>query len=152
MECPTSGEDADCDGDKIEACILKEYCDGVACKPEEQLKLATFLDCFENQHGSAMSAANSCLKSSGFSVSRVRACFDGSAKEVAWAMVQDAAAPKLQSIKCFPWIEVAGVVESKDFTHGCFGTDAATTPLLPLLCKAAKQGGVKPAAACDSEM
>ena len=86
VECPTAGVDANCDGDKIEACILKEYCDGVSCKPAEQLKLATFLDCFENEHGSAMSAADGCLKSSGFSVSRVRACYDGAAKEVAWTI------------------------------------------------------------------
>ena len=56
---------------------------------------------------------------------------------------RDAALPKL---KCFPWIEVDGVVESKDFNHGCFGRNAATTPLLPLLCAAA---GKTPPAACS---
>jgi len=58
-------------------------------------------------------------------------------------------APALPELKCFPWIEVAGVVESKDFTHGCFGRDAATTPLLPLICAAA---GEHAPAACSGRL
>jgi len=148
VECPPGGTDADCDGDKYEACVLSEYCNGVSCAPDVQLKLANFLQCFESEHASVMSAADGCLAAAGFSVSIVRKCFDGAGKAAAWKMVQSAAAPHLPSIKCFPWIEVAGTVESKDYQHGCFGVNAAKTPLLPLICKAAIQGGVTPPDAC----
>ena len=148
VECPSSGLDADCNGDKYEACILSEYCGGVSCSPKPQLMLASFLDCFEGQNGAVMSAADGCAESAGLSLKRVRSCFDSaSSKAAAWAMVQRAAAVELQSIKCFPWIEVDGTVESKSYSEGCFGTDAATTPLLPLLCKAA----ATPPAACSGQ-
>jgi len=153
VECPSSGADADCKGDKYEACLLSEYCGGVTCDADVQLKLAKFLACFEGEHDSAMSAADSCLTASGLSTSKVHKCLDSAtSKGKAWSMVQAAASTDLPNIKCFPWIEVAGVVESKDFTHGCFGVDAGTTPLLPLLCKAAKAGGITPPAACSTSL
>lgn len=151
VECPGSGIDADCAGDKYEACILQEYCSGVACEPPAQLKLASFLDCFEGRSGSKMSAADGCAKGAGLSVERVRKCYDSAeAKAAAWQVVQKAASVELSGITCFPWIEVAGSVVSDPAKKGCFGEDAATTPLLPLLCKGAKEEGISPPAACAS--
>lgn len=149
VQCPDFGADADCAGDKYEACILSSFCKGVSCAPVEQLKLAAFLQCFEGEHESAMDSADGCLKAAGLSVAPVRACFaDDAKKAAAWKTVQSAASAALPSIKCFPWIEVEGAVESKDYTHGCFGVDAAKTPLLLLLCAGAKQAGVPLPSAC----
>ena len=146
VDCPPSGSDANCQGDKYEACILHTLCGGVSCKSSsDQLKLATFLHCFEGVHSGQLSDADGCASSAGLSVKTIRGCYDDDdSKAAAWAALQSAAAPTLPGIKCFPWIEVNGVVESKSYTKGCFGTDAAKTPLLPLICDAASDP--KPAA------
>ena len=129
--------------------MLKQYCNGVACPTAVQLKLASFLYCFEGQHESAMSAADSCAESAGLSAAKVRACAnDANAAAAAFATVQSAAAAEIGAVECFPWIEIEGKVQDLDTDHGCFGSDAATTPLLPLICKTAATLGIKAPAAC----
>lgn len=151
VECPPSGTDADCQGDKYEACILDTACGGVSCPAKEQFQLATFLDCFEGQHSSQMVMADSCAADAGLNITLIRDCFDDAgAKEAAWLALQITAAAALPSVKCFPWIEVEGKVESLDYTHGCFGKDAGTTPLLPLICAAAAAGAAPVPEACGT--
>jgi len=150
VECPAAGADADCAGDKYEACILSTQCGGVTCESKQQLQLSSFLHCFEYEHTSSMEYADSCASAAGFALSEIKACVDSpAAKAKAWADLQATVAAELPTIKCFPWIEVDGSVESKDYSHGCFGVDAATTPLLPLICDAA---GSHAPAACSGKL
>jgi len=149
VTCPPVGADKDCQGDKYESCLLHTFCGGVSCKPKEQLQLAHFLDCFEGEHQSAIDKADGCATAAGFDTSKVSGCLgDETAKEAAFAAVQTAAGDMSRFI-CFPWIEVDGQVESKDPQGGCFGPDAGTYPLLPIICAAAKAAGAPTPKACD---
>jgi len=138
QSCPTAGNDKDCVGDKYESCLLSEMCGGVACNSTSQMRLASFLECFEGKNDAAPTATLPCASAAGFDVAAVAACAsDESRANAAFAAVQTAAKKGLSGASCFPWIVVDGEVESKDPSAGCFGKDAATAPLLPILCKAA---------------
>ena len=80
----------------------------------------------------------------GLSVKTIRGCYDDDdSKAAAWAALQAAAAPTCRGSSAFvDRGERRRRVES--YTKGCFGTDAAKTPLLPLICDAASDS--KPAA------
>lgn len=150
-DCPQSGSDKGCQGDKYEACLLHTACGGISCPAAEQLKLASFLECFEGQNASAMDAAEPCAAKAGFDVSAVRACDRSPVQAAAaFAAVQAAASKGKKGMKCFPWIVIDGTVESKDPTEGCFGKDPSTAPLLPLLCHAIEASGTAPPAGCGS--
>ena len=140
--CPGFGEDAGCQGDKYEACVLQTFCGGPNCSSSDQIKLANFLACYEGGSSPASfpGTADKCAALAGFDVDAIKAC-DGSA---AFEMVQEAAAAGMANAKCFPWIVIDGVVQSKDPSEGCFGKDAGTADLLGLLC-AAMQGSGRPA-------
>ena len=144
VDCPPSGSDPNCQGDKYEACILHTLCGGVSCKSSaDQLKLATFLHCFEGVHSGQLSDADGCASSAGLSVKTIRGCYDDDdSKAAAWAALQAAAAPTLPGIKCFPWIEVNGV-ESSPTPKAALGPTPRRRQL-PLICDAASDP--KPAA------
>jgi len=150
--CLPIGTDKDCITDKYETCLQQSLCPGGvgSCPPQEQMKLVRFLGCFEADHHSDMSFADQCAVASNISASAVHECFDDAVQQgAAWDALQQAARQDLLSATCFPWIMVGGEVVSTDPDHGCFGNDAATTPLLPLLCAAAPAAGVAPLpAAC----
>ena len=149
--CPTTGNDKFCQGDKYEACLLQAACGGVSCPAAAQMQLATFLQCFEGQHASDPSTAEPCASRAGFDVAAVRTCASSDAKsQAAFAKVQSAAKKGMEGAKCFPWIVVNDEVESRDPTEGCFGKDAATAPLLRILCKAIHESNRTAPAGCPS--
>ena len=149
VTCPSSGNDAHCSGDKFESCLLHIACGGVKCEPKDQLNLANFLKCFEADHDSAPEHAAACASAAGFDVAAINACAsDPTSANAAFDAVQSAAKEGMVGATCFPWIVVDGVVKSTDPEEGCFGKDAGTAPLLPLLCAAIKSSGGDLPAGC----
>lgn len=143
--------DADCEGDKYEACLQNvSSCDDDTCTASKQFDLSQFLYCFEGEHGSAMSAADSCASAAGFDVGQIRGCYDDPAyKAAVWKSLQDRTSAVRPTLTCFPWVEVDGQV----LTKNCFGSTPGTWPLLQALCDRAEGAGVQPPAACgDFEM
>lgn len=140
--------DLHCQGDKFEACVMSS-CGAVHSCPANQLGFARFLECFEHQHGADMRFADSCVASSGLSVSAVRSCYDNPVtKEGAWISLQSSVASVLPTLECMPWITVGGEILSKGGVPGCFGPDPLTKPLLPYICEEAIRIGVTEPAAC----
>lgn len=148
--CPNFGEDKHCQGDKFEACILQEVCGGVHCEADDQVKLADFLACFEGGNRSKMASAHPCAAKAGIrKLDTVMACASNSSRsDSAFAAVREAAKPGMANAKCFPWVVIDGTVASTDPREGCFGKDAGTAPLLPMLCDAIGKGGQPAPAGC----
>jgi len=135
VKCATHGVDANCTGDIYESCILKQFCGGVTCEPDAQLKLVEFLNCFEHENGSNMSFADSCAQQVGLDVPKIHMCFDDdSASSAAFDMVLAAASDELSGMECFPWVKLDGTVISTDPNGGCLGENAGTFPLLETFC------------------
>lgn len=148
--CPSKGNDQDCIGDAYESCLLKQFCDGPTCPSKEQLQLATFLECFEYQHDSNMSFADSCAKDAGFDVPTLHECFDNETSRLAaYEMITDGANKTGQDIKCFPWVVLNSEVISTDPEGGCLGADAGTYDLLAAFCNASKKVGNAIDAVCS---
>lgn len=151
VSCASTGVDANCTGDIYEACILQQFCKGVACPSAEQLEVVDFLHCFETINRANMSFADGCAKSAGLEVSKIHECFDDSAAaKAAFDMVLDAATDTLPTTKCFPWVKLEGVLLSTDPDEGCLGKDAGTYPLLDTLCNATGPADVHAPAACEN--
>ena len=149
VDCPSSGNDADCSGDKYEACLLHVACGGLVCDAAKQLKLAQFLACFEGDYDSAPAQAATCATKVGFDAAAIKSCAaDPLASAAAFDAVQAAGHAGMQAAKCFPWIVIDGVVMSKDPEQGCFGVDAGTAPLLAMVCDAVKAAGVEVPPGC----
>ena len=142
--CPSSGVDADCQGDKYEACLLQVECGGLSCEdPGKQLALADFIDCFEGKNGSRIESAAGCADAAGLDADAVAACVsDPTASQAAFDAVQTLSADGMKSAACLPWIVIDGAVASLDPAHGCYGKDAGTAPLLDDLCAAASAQGL----------
>ena len=101
VTCPTSGHDADCSGDKYEACLLKIVCGGVVCEAADQLRLAQFLQCFEGEFDSAPAQAATCATKAGFDANLIKSCTsDPDASAAAFDAVQTAAHAGMQSAVC----------------------------------------------------
>lgn len=153
VNCPKTGRndlpDANCEGDKYEACVMNVAgCVDNTCPPKQQLGLSKFLDCFEGQDGSQMSKADSCAKAAGFDVKEVHACYDNAARKAAvWKSLQDRTSDKRGTLSCFPWVEIDGKV----LTNNCFGPIARTWPLLKAICQHCKSAGIKQPAACAND-
>lgn len=148
--CPESGRDAECEGDKYQACVLDTQCSGVSCDASQQLGLAQFLYCFEVEHNLAMDAADDCSSAAGFDVSAVRGCFDDdSATAAALTEVNKGAREALETMQCYPWVMLDGEVLSTQPDAACLGQDASTYPLLDDICRAADEREVTAPAACS---
>jgi hypothetical protein len=153
VQCPTTSgndlPDVDCEGDKYEACLMNvSSCVDSTCPQETQLGLSQFLDCFEGEHGSQMSSADTCAKAAGFDVGSIHTCYNNAAvKAAVWKSLQARTSAKRPTLTCFPWVEVNGQV----LTDNCFGPIAKTWPLLKALCEHSKSVGITPPAACTSE-
>lgn len=143
--CPTGGSDADCVGDKYEACLLETACGGVSCEAAEQQRLASFLNCFEYEHGSDMSFSASCAAAAGFDIKAISECVSSPVRSGrAFDAVAAAAKAGMANASCFPWIVIDGEVASTDPEGGCFGEDPLNAPLLQMLCKAMGKSGILP--------
>lgn len=149
-QCPESGTDADCEGDKYQACVLDTQCGGASCHAPQQLGFAQFLHCFEVEHDLAMDAADDCASAAGFDVSAVRGCVDDeSANAAAFASVIDGAGEVLETLNCYPWVTLDGEVLSDQPEAACLGQDSSTYPLLDDICRAADQRGLTTPVACE---
>jgi len=151
-DCPDSGRDADCEGDKYQACVLDTQCNGVSCSTSQQLQLAQFLHCFEAENDVDMDAADGCASAAGFDAAAVRGCFnDEGALEEAYGAVLRAAGRELDAMQCFPWVTLDGEVLSTQVAAACLGEDASVYPLLDDICRAAGDKGLPMPAACNSD-
>jgi len=148
--CPTkkTSNDLNCEVEKHSSCLLSVVCGGVHCaNPADQLALARNIYCLEAQHASDMDFARACMSTAGFNATIIEAVDDcygnDTAKEAAWDMVTQAAAPAMAApgavpvndeLKCTPWVVVDHTAESHNYTGSCFGADPYMEPLMPLLC------------------
>merc|ERR1712194_718703 len=98
-----------------------------------------------------MAFADSCATASGLDADAVQSkCFSIPAKkQAAWNAITVASKAVVASAKCFPWIRLEEKSVCNDPDHGCFGHNASTTPLLPILCKAAQEKHLPLPAACS---
>lgn len=140
-------------GDRYEACVMKVHCSfGGVCQPLVQMNFIRFLACFEGTHKSSMSFAGSCLTASGLGTENVDACYnDPAAREAAHTVLVEDSQLSASNLGCYPWILLENAVLSHDPKHGCFGENAATTPLLPPLCEAMGVKGESLPEACGAQ-
>lgn len=149
--CPDSGRDANCTGDRYLACVLDTECNGASCGTPQQLEFARFLHCLEAENQVDMDAADDCAHAAGFDVSAVRRCFDNhGAREAAIAAAMLRISPAvIEEMRCFPWVVLDGEALSDQPEEGCLGGDAGSYPLIDDVCRAASERGLAAPPACD---
>ena len=158
-DCSHGGaRDPNCEWDKLEACVVTNYCFNGNCTADVTVKVVNFLGCYAGDHGDdkSVASAKQCASDASLDFSPVQACFDKDGGEAAykqtWTAAQQPAGdqgPWFAQAKCVPWVVVGGKLFSDASKLSCVDHNDSAR-LVRAICDA--YSGDTPPAGCKQAL